>query len=71
MTSQLLSEKMAQHMKQEIDKIKAERMKNGAENKPRIKRNRKNDKQSLAAHSKKIGGIKRDCVLVFDDLDWS
>ena len=42
MTSKLLAEKM----RNEIDKIKAERMKNGAENKPRIKRNRKNDKPS-------------------------
>ena len=45
MTSKLLSEKMAQHMKNEIDKIKAERIKNGTDNKPSIKRNRKVAKQ--------------------------
>ena len=45
MTSQLLSAKMAQHMKQEIDKIKQERIKNGTETKPRNKRSRKVAKQ--------------------------
>ena len=46
MTSKLLSEKMAQRMKQEIDKIKQERIDNGTETKPRTKRNRKVAKQS-------------------------
>lgn len=46
MTSKLLSEKMAQHMKQEIDKIKQERIDNGTETKPRAKRSRKVAKQS-------------------------
>mgnify|MGYP003594803641 CR=1 FL=1 len=42
MTSKLLSEKM----RNEIDKIKAERVKNGTDSKPRNKRNRKVAKQS-------------------------
>ena len=46
MTSKLLSEKMAQRMKQEIDKIKQERIDNGTETKQRAKCSRKVDKQS-------------------------
>ena len=40
MTSKLLADKM----RNEIDKIKAERIKNGTDNKTRTKRNRKVDK---------------------------
>ena len=71
MTSKLLSEKLAQHMKQEIDKIKQERIDNGTETKPRTKRSRKVAKQPQATHSKTAGGVKCNCVLVFYDLDWS
>ena len=50
MTSKLLSEKMAQHMKQEIDKIKAELIKNESVSQATIKqkRNTKRGKSKTA-----------------------